>query len=75
MQLDSMFISKCDITLHVSDAFCIHPQEHLKTVVAASGALKNCSSSLWCMTWDTMTSCGSHRPWTPLLDTSPRIMS
>ena len=23
-------------TLHVSDAFCVHPQEHLKTVVAAS---------------------------------------
>ena len=37
MQLGSMFISKCNITLHVSDAFCVHPQEHLKTVVTASG--------------------------------------
>ena len=37
MQLGSMFISNCNITLHVSDAFCVHPQEHLKTVVAASG--------------------------------------
>jgi len=36
MQLGSMFISNCNITLHVSDAFCVHPQEHLKTVVAAS---------------------------------------
>ena len=30
MQLGSMFISNCNITLHVSDAFCVHPQEHLK---------------------------------------------
>jgi len=37
MQLSSMFISNCNITLHVSVAFCVHPQEHLKTVVAASG--------------------------------------
>ena len=37
MQLGSMFINNCNITLHVSDACCIHPQEHLKTVVAASG--------------------------------------
>ena len=37
MQLGSMFISNCNITLHVLDAFCIYPQEHLKTVVAASG--------------------------------------
>jgi len=36
MQLGSMFISHCDITLHVSDAFCVHPQEYLKTVIAAS---------------------------------------
>ena len=34
MQLESMFISNCNITLHVSEAFCVHPQEHLKTVVA-----------------------------------------
>ena len=37
MQLGSMFINNCNITLHVSDVFCVHPQEHLKTVVAASG--------------------------------------
>ena len=37
MQLGSMFISNCNITLHVLDAFCVHPQEYLKTVVAASG--------------------------------------
>jgi hypothetical protein len=33
MQLGSRFISNCNITLHVSDAFCVHPQEYLKTVV------------------------------------------
>ena len=32
MQLGSMFVSNCNNTLHVSDAFCVHPQEHLKTV-------------------------------------------
>ena len=37
MQLGSMFISNCNNTLHVSDAFCVHAQEHLKTVVTASG--------------------------------------
>ena len=37
MQLSSMFISNCNNALHVSDAFCVHPQEHLETVVAASG--------------------------------------
>ena len=37
MQLGSRFIVTAIITLHVSDAFCIHPQEHLKTVVAATG--------------------------------------
>ena len=30
MQLGSMFISNCNITLHVSGAFCVHHQEHLK---------------------------------------------
>jgi hypothetical protein len=30
MQLGSMFIITCNNTLHVSDAICIHPQEHLK---------------------------------------------
>ena len=28
---------KLQIALHVSDAFCFHLQEHLETVVAASG--------------------------------------
>ena len=28
MQLGIMFISNCNITLHVSDAFCLHLQEH-----------------------------------------------
>ena len=28
MQLGSMFISNCSNTLHVSDAICVHPQEH-----------------------------------------------
>jgi len=37
MQLGSMFISNCNNTVHVSDTFCLHTQEHLKTVVAASG--------------------------------------
>ena len=37
MQLGNMFISNCNITLHVSDAFCAHAPEHLKTVVTASG--------------------------------------
>ena len=37
MQLGSMFISNCNNGLHVSDAFCVHPQQHLETVVAASG--------------------------------------
>ena len=37
MQLGSMFISNCNITLHVSDAFCVHLQEQLETVEAASG--------------------------------------
>ena len=37
MQLGSMFICNCNIALHVSDAFCVHLQEHLETVEAASG--------------------------------------
>ena len=28
MQLGSMFISNRNNALHVSDAFCVHPQEH-----------------------------------------------
>ena len=30
MQLGSMFICNCNIGLHVSDAFCVHLQEHLE---------------------------------------------
>ena len=37
MQLGSMFISNCDNALHVSDAFCVHTQGHLETIVTASG--------------------------------------
>ena len=37
MQIGSMFISNRNNTLHVSDAFRVHPQEHLETVVTASG--------------------------------------
>jgi hypothetical protein len=37
MQIGIMFIINCNNTLHVSDAICVHPQEHLKTVVTASG--------------------------------------
>ena len=39
MQLGSVFISNCNNTLHVSVAFCVHPQEHLKTAVTAFGVL------------------------------------
>jgi hypothetical protein len=34
MQLGSMFIINCNNTLHVSDAICFHPQEHLKTATS-----------------------------------------
>ena len=37
MQLGNMFISNCNNALYVSEDFCVHPQEHLETVVAASG--------------------------------------
>jgi len=37
LQLGSMFIGNCNIVLHVSDAICVHLQEHLETVLAASG--------------------------------------
>ena len=37
MELGIMFICNCNIALHVSDAFCVYLQEHLETVVAASG--------------------------------------
>jgi len=37
MQLGIMFISNRNNALHVSDALCVHPQQHLETVVAASG--------------------------------------
>ena len=36
MQLGSMFIINCNNALHVSEVFCVHPQEHLEIVVAAS---------------------------------------
>jgi len=39
MQLGSMFNCNCNIALHVSDAFCVHLQEHLEIVEAASGEL------------------------------------
>ena len=35
-----LFINHCKITLHISDAFCVHHHEY-----------KNCSSSHWCMSW------------------------
>ena len=41
MQFGSMFISNCNNTLHVSDAFCVHPQEQLKAVVTTSGVYYN----------------------------------
>ena len=41
MQIGSMFISNCNNTLHVSNAFCVHPQEHLKTVVTSILAVTN----------------------------------
>ena len=31
MQLGSMFISNCNNAIHVSDAFFVHPQQHLDT--------------------------------------------
>ena len=37
MQLGSTFVCNCNIALRVSDAFCVHLQVHLETVVAASG--------------------------------------
>ena len=37
MQLGSMFICNCTNVLHVSGALCVHLQEHLETVEAASG--------------------------------------
>ena len=43
MQLGSMFISNCNNTLHASDASCVHPQEHLKIVVAASDLMRKSS--------------------------------
>ena len=37
MQLGSMFICNCNIAVHISDAFCVHLQEHLETVETDSG--------------------------------------
>ena len=36
MQLGSMFICNCNIALNVSDAFCVHLQEHLETEAATT---------------------------------------
>ena len=36
MQLGSMLISNCYNAVHISDAFCVHLQEHLETVEALS---------------------------------------
>ena len=46
MQLGSMSICNCNIAVHVSDAFCVHLQEHLETVEAASGNC-NCNCNLF----------------------------
>ena len=35
MQLGSMFISNCNITLHVSDAFCVHPRKRKPSTLDA----------------------------------------
>ena len=43
MKLGSIFICNCKIALHVSDAFCVHLQEHLETVEAASTAASTVS--------------------------------
>ena len=61
MHLGSMFICNCNIALHVSDAFCVHLQEHLETVVAAS-------YTQYDLVWMPSTL-------DALLDTSPRLMS
>ena len=47
MQLRSMFISNCNNTLHVSDAFCVHPQEHLETVVTLSAEAIDLGRPYW----------------------------
>ena len=60
MQLGSMFISNCNNTLHVSDAFCLHPQEHLKTVVTASGVWHETGWSIQYGRPRSMTSALSH---------------
>ena len=36
MQLGSMFICNYNIAVHVSDAFCVHLQEHLETLMAST---------------------------------------
>ena len=49
--LAELFISHCKITLHVSDAFCVHHQEYI-----------NCSSSHWCTSWVGMMYIQERRP-------------
>ena len=77
MQLGSIFICNCNIALHVSDAFCIHLQEHLETVEAASGEWHetvqpsppaNQSYAQYDLVWMPSTL-------DALLDTSTRLMS
>ena len=51
MQLGSMFISNSNNALRVSDAFCFHPQEHLETVVAASGVWHETGWSILYTIW------------------------
>ena len=53
MQLGSMFISNCNNTLHVSDAFCVHPQEHLEPAVTNKPTAKlHHVGSLYILTYD-----------------------
>jgi hypothetical protein len=37
LHVSSIRVNNCNNALHVSDAICVHLQEHLKTVVTASG--------------------------------------
>jgi hypothetical protein len=41
----ALFIIHCEITLHVSGAFCTHYQEHIKAVDAIIGTVH---VSVWC---------------------------
>ena len=53
MQLGSMFISNCNNAVHVSDAFCVHPQEHLETAGTNKHTAKlHHVGSLYILTYD-----------------------